>query len=490
MAKLYIFGIGGTGSRVLKSLTMLLASGVKLDSNLEKVIPIIIDPDLSNGDMNRTLDIMKLYHDIRKEISNPQEFFRSPIQTLNQAQNGAAFSCDQFQFRIDGTDDKTFGQFIGNGTLGKENDSLKELLFSDKNLEAEMQVGFKGNPNIGSVVLNQLVNSTQFMEFAQSYSPGDKIFIVNSIFGGTGAAGFPLLVKNLRSGDPKIPNASEIKNAVIGAVTVLPYFNVTPDPDSEIDSDTFMDKAKSAMGYYDRTLLQNNTLNGFYYIGDTPKASFANNEGSKSQKNDAHFIELAAALSIIDFCKEAPRLNSSNGKAENSYFKEYGLDAEENVNNISFDHLDPSSRELIKLPLSKFMMSHLYLKLGLEKAKKTMWLVDKDTKTDKRFFSSAEYTNTVKSFYDYFIEWFEEMGRNEVSFTPFNLNIDSKDALHFINGTQPSKKGIFKSDDTFDGMTGANSEFFRQFNKDTAISQLFKMFEKSTEKVMADRSLV
>ena len=29
MSKLYVFGIGGTGSRVLKSLTMLLASGVK-----------------------------------------------------------------------------------------------------------------------------------------------------------------------------------------------------------------------------------------------------------------------------------------------------------------------------------------------------------------------------------------------------------------------------------------------------------------------------
>lgn len=490
MPKLYIFGIGGTGSRVLKSLTMLLASGVKLDPSIEKIIPIVIDPDLSNGDMNRTLDIMKLYHDIRKEINDPQEFFSSSIQTLNQAQNGAAFSSDQFQFRIDGTDNKTFGQFIGDGALGKENDSLKELLFSQKNLEAEMQVGFKGNPNIGSVVLNQLVNSTQFMEFAQSYTPGDRIFIINSIFGGTGAAGFPLLVKNLRSGDPKIPGAAEIKNAVIGAVTVLPYFNVTPDQESEIDSDTFMDKAKSAMGYYDRALLQSNTLNGFYYIGDTPKASFQNNEGSKSQKNDAHFIELAAALSIVDFCKESPRLTTNNGKADQSYFKEYGLDAEENVSVISFDQLDPSSRELIKLPLSKFMMSHLYLKLGLEKAKKTMWLVDKDTKTDNRFFSSAEYTNTVKAFFDYFIEWFEEMARNEISFTPFNFNVDTKDALHFIYGTEPNKKGFFKSNDSFDGMTEANSEFFRQFNKDSAISQLFKTFEQSTAKVMEQRSIV
>ena len=49
---LYIFAIGGSGSRVLRSLTMLLAAGVQTDSN---IIPIIIDPDASNGDLDRTV---------------------------------------------------------------------------------------------------------------------------------------------------------------------------------------------------------------------------------------------------------------------------------------------------------------------------------------------------------------------------------------------------------------------------------------------------
>lgn len=31
MSKLYVFAIGGSGSRVLRSLTMLLAAGVKTD---------------------------------------------------------------------------------------------------------------------------------------------------------------------------------------------------------------------------------------------------------------------------------------------------------------------------------------------------------------------------------------------------------------------------------------------------------------------------
>ena len=47
MSKIYIFGIGGTGSRVIKSLTMLLASGVQMDS--DAIVPIIIDPRCSSS---------------------------------------------------------------------------------------------------------------------------------------------------------------------------------------------------------------------------------------------------------------------------------------------------------------------------------------------------------------------------------------------------------------------------------------------------------
>ena len=47
MSKLYLFGIGGTGSRVIRSLTMLLASGV--DAGVDTIVPVLIDPDLSRG---------------------------------------------------------------------------------------------------------------------------------------------------------------------------------------------------------------------------------------------------------------------------------------------------------------------------------------------------------------------------------------------------------------------------------------------------------
>ena len=62
---LYIFAIGGSGSRVLRSLTMLLASGIETNNN---IIPIIIDPDTSNGDLDRTVTAMRMYETVRNEL--------------------------------------------------------------------------------------------------------------------------------------------------------------------------------------------------------------------------------------------------------------------------------------------------------------------------------------------------------------------------------------------------------------------------------------
>ena len=56
----FVFGIGGTGARIVRSLTMLLASGVKLNET-NKIIPVIIDVDAKNADTTRTLKALEAY---------------------------------------------------------------------------------------------------------------------------------------------------------------------------------------------------------------------------------------------------------------------------------------------------------------------------------------------------------------------------------------------------------------------------------------------
>lgn len=279
MAKLYIFGIGGTGARVLRSLTMMLASGVQLGQ--DEIVPIFIDPDESNADLSRTVDLMNLYSRIRQDLtfasSNNNKFFRTSI---NQELPG-------FRLQIKDTDDKSFQKFMDVSTMSRENQAMVKLLFSEKNLKSKMDVGFKGNPNIGSVVLNQIVNSDDFDTFANGFSAGDKIFIISSIFGGTGASGFPLLLKTLRTGN-SFPNFQTINDAEIGAVTILPYFKLKPSDESEIDSSTFISKTKSALAYYEDNISKNNQINALYYLGDDVQNIYENYEGGVEQKNDAH----------------------------------------------------------------------------------------------------------------------------------------------------------------------------------------------------------
>ena len=65
MKKLFLFAIGGTGERVLRSTTMLLAAGVPAFNGYD-IYPIIIDYDAANKDKDRTKDILKQYQKINR----------------------------------------------------------------------------------------------------------------------------------------------------------------------------------------------------------------------------------------------------------------------------------------------------------------------------------------------------------------------------------------------------------------------------------------
>ena len=77
---------------------------------------------------------------------------------------------------------------------------MMRMLFSEKNLASSMNVGFKGNPNIGSVVLNQIVNSEDFITFANSFEKGDKIFICIEYLRWHGCQRFPTSSENTLHG--------------------------------------------------------------------------------------------------------------------------------------------------------------------------------------------------------------------------------------------------------------------------------------------------
>lgn len=434
MSKIYIFGIGGTGARVIRSLTMLLASGVELGGNVDTIIPIIIDPDKSNGDLTRTISLLKEYKFINEQLRfgkySQSKFFRTKIDDLET----------NFRMQVADVEDKDFQTYIKYFNLDQYNQALVSLLFSKKNLEAHMDVGFKGNPNMGSIVLNNFStdDGNDLETVLETFSSDDKIFIISSIFGGTGAAGFPLLLKTLRGAqNSNLPSASFVANAPIGAISVLPYFGVQHDDESEINMDSFLSKTKSALSYY-RDNLDVDTL---YYISDKLSKNYENNEGDSAQRNNAHIVEMISALSIVDFC----RTGVHDG---NHYYKEFGM--EENADPVSLKGLSDSSRSIVEKPLISMFFFQKFYKEHLKDTWDQAWARDfsysddgkSDNSIDSSIMSKDFFTKLTKFLKAFRTEWIDEMADNSRAFKPFNLDTSGENIFDAIEGYEPIKAGF------------------------------------------------
>lgn len=463
MSKLYIFGIGGTGSRVLRSLTMLLASGVQCN---DTIVPIIIDKDIANGDYTRTNSLIKSYmevnkyapkHDASGNIENT--FFNTDIELLD----------GNLLLQLNDST-KLFKDFIGLNTQNKQNQALSKMLYSDETLNMDTTHGFRGNPNMGSVVLNQFSDTDIFKSFANSFQQGDRIIIISSIFGGTGASGFPLLRQTLQTpnvSDSKgntLPNWGLINNAPIGAITVLPYFQV--DKKDSVDSDTFNDKAKAALSYYQTQ--EDGKIDTLYYIADDNRKSYKYFEGGNNQRNDAHFVEMAAAMAILDFVnpqQQSVNINrDQNNQITRTTYKEFGIGS--NAKNINFGHLSSITQELLINPLSRFMLFAKYMgnvKNDKDVFKKQSpyqpYALEKCGKKnyDKNF---RKEISELEKMQKHFTDWLSEMAGQARSFSPFNL--ENKKAFEYVD----SQINLFdNSKSPYSNWAKFDNELNRQINK-------------------------
>lgn len=464
MSKIYVFGIGGTGARVLRALTMLLASGVECKA--DTIVPIIIDPDAASGDVERTVELMKKYGEIRSKLNfdtkKSNRFFKTSIQQ----------TMTNFRLPLSNTQDVLFDEYMNVSGMSRENQALVNMLFSQKNLASDMTVGFKGNPNVGSVVLNQFDDSYEFQNFANEFTDQDKIFIISSIFGGTGASGFPLLLKTLRTSE-EVANKGLVNPAHIGAVTVLPYFQVKQEDDSQIDSATFVSKAKSALAYYNRNISKNNAIDNLYYIADDTRTTYENCEGGTNQKNNAHFIELVSALAIIDF--------AGSNKPEKAVHKEFGLDSD--TKEIIFENLGKTSKSKLRKAMTQFLLfSKFFTENEESQYLNQPWTRDREL--DKTFFD-GDFIRMLENFQNEYLTWLGEMVSQQRAFTPFNLHKDKDKVFDLVKGI--TQKRLLTIDANYNLFTNRLHGVKGESKSGSKEQQLTELFYLATERLVKDK---
>jgi hypothetical protein len=434
--RLFVFGIGGTGGRLMEALTFLLAAGMKMvdaDGKPVELIPILLDTDATNKDTLDGVSALELYSRLHSKSDSATEGFFStsmgPLASL--AQEVSVDVSRTFRLNYRGVENATFRKFIGFDQIDDPaTKRLLEALYSDDNMNDHLTGGFLGNPNVGAVVLSGFKNSPDFSLFANAFSQNDRVFIAGSLFGGTGAAGLPWLLKALRNHTQKTGSADAIRNSAIGALMVLPYFKLQEDSKSRIDSSVFITKTKAALSYYATHV---RGLNAVYYIADNALSTYANHESGNEQSNDAHVVELLGALAILDFAR-AP---ASNLLPQGEKYYEYAINADNQELNLST--LGVQTPTKFSKQLTQLQMMALLDANHFRQATQATWA--KVNGFNAAFYDSSDYRDGLASFLQtYYSTWIQQLASNRRAFTPFRTVPDLRDMSKMLTGRDANKK--------------------------------------------------
>ncbi|MEP6620002.1 MAG: hypothetical protein ABJE47_11830 [bacterium] len=307
---LTVFAVGGSGIRSIEPLLHLCALG--LGPRQLKIL--LVDPDQSNDAVQRIRGLIDLYLEARTGLTDngPADggYFRTEVVDVldkgilwSPIADDASFGSSKFKARV------------ARPLMSEQAEDLAvlhDLLFSKETQEMDMTLGFRGVPAIGTVFMHRLRRAPfirQLLSDAQT-EPDSVFFAIGSIFGGTGAAGLPVIGRTLVAGLPAGEGGRGAVRGIsperVGAALLLPYFTL-PAPATQTaadggirpDSALFAQNAAAALPTYAQGDAQ---YGGLYAIGDSePREQLVNEVGGQAQANRSHYVELYAALAALDF---------------------------------------------------------------------------------------------------------------------------------------------------------------------------------------------
>ena len=294
----YAIGIGGTGAKCLESLVHLAAAGMMPDGEL---YVLFVDPDTANGSLERAQQTLTRYVMCKDTLQLGQ----TPLlktKIVSAEPNLWTPLEDHANPRLD--------SFFHYNALRTSKDSARvaaahlfEVLYSKQERETTLEYGFRGHPSIGSAVMAKTVNlgeNEPWDTFRKrlAIDTDAKVFLAGSIFGGTGASGFPTIARLVHNELEKIGGV----NVKLGGALILPYFSFLSEDDNELQakSEAFLMNTQAALKYY-HLWNQTGIYDAVYLFGDESRTQVDTHLGGQNQRNAPHFIELYGALAAIHF---------------------------------------------------------------------------------------------------------------------------------------------------------------------------------------------
>ena len=332
--KYFLIGIGGTGMRCLEAVTHMCAMGM-FDS--KEINILTLDTDFTNGNKQRTETLIDTYNNIKSTEDSPN----------GKANNNSFFSAklNMFKFVTDynSANKKRFTDITNIKSETAElsdNKLLADLFLGEDVQEFDLSHGYRAQTHMGSYLMYHA-----FLEVAKKLKKGDnvseserefetflnllydaganaKIFVLGSIFGGTGASSIPVIPQALNDalkiyGDGKMELDPGAK---FGATLLTEYFKFKKPADSQkstrdnaviADSSFFTLNSQAALQFYQDDPTVQKTYKKMYHIGwpkDFDGMDFSKGKsesetitGGEAQKNDCHITEFLCGCAAWDF---------------------------------------------------------------------------------------------------------------------------------------------------------------------------------------------
>lgn len=341
MAKQYfVMGIGGTGMRCIESLIHLCAMGMFDDTEIHL---LALDTDKNNGNFARLKDLKEAY--VNAKCIDPAN--RTPL-------NDSFFSANikYYEFSPNYERKSTFGEvFDYNGTQRNRPDeaALADLILTNNVETFNLRHGYRAQTHLGSMMMYHSIieaaksrTSNDLKDYLQALitsvnSGKPRVFILGSVFGGTGASSIPIIPQAISEAANIISNGTVnvIKDSFFSSTLLTAYFSFKNPSPEELKkhkviatSDKFALNSQVAMMFYNDDTTVRDTYQRFYMLGTdgqtwNPMARKQESitetiTGGGEQKNDSHYIELLAACAALDFLHIDEKKLEENKDANNA----------------------------------------------------------------------------------------------------------------------------------------------------------------------------
>ena len=305
--------VGGSGAKFMQSLIHMGAAGL-LPENRPQLDAIIVDPDSNNGNVHDCQEIFDAYLACKELKLGKTDLFSAAVSmerdawtplSVARADNlRSIFHYEEYASR------EASAQSQPGAALEAD---LLDVLFEQAEIDMPIKQGFRGRPAIGATLLAATVDFNRkpwkdlkdLIKSRATQGPV-RVLLGGSVFGGSGAAGVPTLVRLL---DQNLKD--QLARLELGLTLFLPFFQFKPVPKEKIQADPGafpMATAEALKYYHERGFLT--FCDSIFAIGEESPAEMAVSAvGAAEQRNEPHFVELVAAMGAMQFFSDLPARN-------------------------------------------------------------------------------------------------------------------------------------------------------------------------------------